>query len=89
MKKIIENKKDIIILIISAIVISLPLLYPGIVQGHDLRFHLSRIMGLSENILNGDFLAYVHGNYLNNYGYANGLFYCNLFLYFPALLKCS
>lgn len=85
MKKLIKNHW--FILLISAIIISLPLLYSGIVHGHDLRFHLSRIMALSGNISNGDWMAYIHEGYINNYGYANGLFYSNLFLYFPALLN--
>lgn len=88
MKAIIKSKKNLFILLISVAIISLPLLYNGIVQGHDLRFHLSRIMALSNNISNGDWMAYIHSGFFNNYGYANGLFYCNLFLYFPSLLKC-
>lgn len=78
---------DYLILMVFIIIISVPLLYNGIIQGHDLRFHLSRIISISDGINNGDFLSYIHSGYLNNYGYATGLFYSNIFLYLPAILK--
>lgn len=57
----------------------------GIIAGHDLTYHLSRIKSISDNIKVGDFKSLIHNN-LNDYGYANGLFYSNLFLYIPAII---
>ena len=61
------------------------LLKDGILLGHDLEFHLSRIISIKESLQHFDFPALIH-NGLNHYGYATGLFYSNLFLYFPAFL---
>ena len=87
--KVIKSFKytNYFVLLFFVIIISLPLFYNGIIQGHDLRFHLSRIISISDGINNGNFLSYIHSGYLNNYGYANGLFYSNIFLYLPAFLK--
>ena len=66
------------------VLFSLWLLKRKIIAGHDLEFHLSRIKGLKDSILNGDYMALIHVG-LNGYGYANGMFYGNLLLYIPAI----
>ena len=61
------------------------LLIPDIPHAHDLSFQLSRISSLAESFKLGE-IPRVYLGYLNNYGYANGLFYGDLLLYIPALL---
>lgn len=84
MKKIKINKKIICLLIID-IIICLRLFLGEMPKGHDMMFHLSRIQGLADTIESGSFYAPIHVG-LYGYGYANGLFYSNLFFYFPSLL---
>ena len=62
------------------------LLIPGIPDGIDLAFHLSRIVGIKNGFDIGQLLVKVDPGYFNGYGYANGLFYPDIFLYIPALL---
>lgn len=52
----------------------------------DLPFHLGRIQGIYDNILNGSLPARLYGFYLNGYGYPNGIYYGDTLLYIPALL---
>lgn len=87
--KIVSKKKYIIIsLIVIAIISSFTLfLIPNISRGHDLAFHLSRISALKDNLKLGVIGGYIYPNYLGGYGYGNGLFYPDLFLYIPAFLS--
>lgn len=55
--------------------------------GDDWLYHVARIEGVKDGILNGEFPVKVHGQFFNGYGYGNGLFYPSLFLYIPALLR--
>ena len=59
----------------------------GIYYGHDSNFHLIRIESVALSIEAGDFLAPIHYFYMDGYGYGTGLFYSNMFVYFPALLR--
>ena len=56
-------------------------------DGHDLDFHLKRIEGLKEGLLQGDFPVKIHPLWLHDNGYAVGVFYGDLLLYIPALLR--
>lgn len=82
------KKKTVIAIIFSILISSISCLFllkSGIIKGHDLEYHLSRILGISNCLNAGDFKAIIHPG-LHGYGYANGLFYSNLFLYLPAIL---
>lgn len=83
-----KNKKNtIIFIIILTLLSSIPVfIFPGIKKGDDTYFHLSRICALSDNIKNLSFFNGIYPGYFNGYGYANGLFYPDIFLYLPALL---
>ena len=82
-----DRKKLIILLIIFVCICSSwVLLIPGIPTGHDLAFHLSRISAIRDGLLLGEFPLKVYPNYFGGYGYANGLFYPDIFLYLPAVL---
>lgn len=91
MKKIynkIISKKIYILLffLILTVINSFNLFRDGIPMGHDFGFHIYRIKGLSDNIKLG-IINPVYFNYLEGFGYANGLFYPDIFLYIPAILN--
>lgn len=54
--------------------------------GHDYTFHLARLMSVAQELSYGQFPVRMMTEMLNGYGYANSLFYCDVFLYFPAFL---
>lgn len=86
--KITKNKKNtIIFILILTLIASIPVfIFPGIKKGDDTYFHLSRISAIADNIKNFKFFKGVYPGYFNDYGYANGLFYPDIFLYIPAII---
>ena len=76
---------DYFLVICIGILFSLWIIRAGTIEGHDLLFHLSRIDGIKNAIVNGDFQGLIHVG-LYGYGYANGLFYGNFLLYLPAII---
>lgn len=69
---------------------SMTLAREGIVESigfEDLSFHLWRIEGIAEGLLNGTFPVRVQPLHLNGYGYPNGIYYGDILLYFPAVLR--
>ncbi len=87
--KTISKKKNIVLfLLVIAIISSITLfLIPNMSRGHDLAFHLSRISAIKDNLKLGIVGGYIYPNYLGEYGYGNGLFYPDLFLYIPAFFS--
>lgn len=55
--------------------------------GHDITFHLNRILGIRESLSQGMFPVRLNGFTFEGYGYADALCYPNLFLYIPAVLS--
>lgn len=82
-----QKYKNIIIIVLLTLISSIPIFLKNeaLAQGHDTMFHLNRILGVSDNlkILKPNPVYY---NYLNHFGYGNGIFYPDIFLYIPALL---
>lgn len=68
---------------------SVPLFIPNLKEGHDLPFHLLRIEGLAEGLRDGQLPVRMRPLELNGYGYATSVFYPELFLYIPALLRLA
>ena len=64
----------------------MPLMTGGIPEGLDTDFHAVRIWGIAQSLRDGYFPAKVQSGLQNGYGYATGIFYGDVFLYFPALL---
>lgn len=86
--KIVSKKISILVFIVILTVISsLDFFRNGIIFGHDMAFHLYRIESLADNLKIGEMLP-VYFNQLNGFGYGEGLFYPDIFLYFPAFF-CS
>lgn len=91
-KKSVTDKKgtslrELGIVMLVALVASLPLGLHYLLNGQDMEFHLLRIEGLYEALRCGQFPVRMHPNYMEGYGYPTGIFYPEMFLYFPALLR--
>lgn len=70
--------------------ISIPLFYNCLFcigDGHDLPFHLMRIEGLAEGLRTGQFPVKIQPVWYRGYGYGCSVFYGDLFLYIPAVLR--
>lgn len=65
----------------------LPLFTSNVVAGHDLLFHLNRIEGLARGIASGQLPVRIQPFWLSGNGYAASVFYGDLFLYLPAMLR--
>lgn len=85
----IEQKKLPYIVTLAGIIIfaSYPLFTTFLTGGHDLSFHLMRIEGIKQGLLAGQFPVRIQPVQYNGYGYACSIFYGELFLYIPAVLR--
>ncbi len=68
---------------------SLPLVSDFLLWGHDLCFHLNRILNLSEEIQFGNWWPVIYSTASNGYGFATPQFYGQLFLYIPSCLYAA
>ena len=71
------------ILTISA---TYPLFLGYVIGENDIDFHLCRIDGIKNALLSGQFPVRMNPSFEMGYGYADTIFYGNIFLYIPALL---
>ncbi len=79
-----KTKKVIIYICVIIFVSSFFVLRTSYFQGHDLDFHLSRIISIKDCIEMKK-ICYVAPKYLRGYGYGTPLFYPELFLILPAI----
>ena len=82
-----DNRLVIFGIGVIAFLASIPYLYDGLISGADLTYHLQRIEGVKDGLLTGQFPVRLEPRWVFDHGYANGIFYCNMLLYFPALLR--
>lgn len=84
-----ERKKRTTLL--GLIAISLLSVLPQILYsyggGHDFRFHLMRIEGIAVGLQNGEFPVKMSSVVLDGYGYPTPIYYGDILLYFPAILR--
>lgn len=66
---------------------SVPLFTGYEIAGADTVYHILRIEGVKDALLAGQFPVRIQPNWLQGYGYATGIFYCDTFLYIPAFLR--
>jgi len=86
--KLTENKSTILALCCIVFFISLPLLSKGINnEWTDLNFHLTRIEALVAELKNGVFPVRLGSIFNDGYGYPASIYYGDLLLYIPALLR--
>ncbi len=86
-KTYLEKRRICLILLGITILSSIPLFTDYILSGHDIQFHLFRMEGVKDGLVDGQFPVMIHPNTLRGYGYANPVFYPELLLYFPAALR--
>ena len=82
-----EKRRISFCLILITLFASYPLFLDYLVVGHDLPFHLLRIDAIKAGLEQGIFPVKIHPNLANDYGYATGVFYGDILLYFPAFLR--
>ncbi len=89
-KNLIENRiVRIVILLIITILACLPLFISGI-EGHfgqDLGFHINRIEGIVTELKAGHFPVKMESFWMDGYGYPVPIYYGDILLYIPALLR--
>ena len=82
-----ERRRDAMVVVFAALFASMPLLWNGVYNGHDLFFHLNRIEGIAAGLRAGQFPVRIHASTLLGHGYAAPQFYPELFLYIPAIMR--
>ena len=83
------RKNAVLIMLFSIVMFftSLPVFVDYLPSGMlDINFHMTRIAGLKQGLLSGQFPVRIQPGWLNDHGYAVSVFYGDLLLYFPALL---
>ena len=71
----------------ATLLMSLPLLLPDMSQGHDFNFHAMRIDGIAGELTRGQFPVRMSSLWLGGYGYPVSVFYGDILLYLPAVLR--
>ena len=84
--EVLREHWEIASLALLCILACLPLFTDGLLWGDDIDFHLTRIAHLAQGLQDGQFPVRLYTSMLNGYGYAAPLYYCDLFLYIPAIL---
>lgn len=75
-------------LLATSVFATLPFLGVAVFGGHDFGFHLGRIEALKTSIENGQIPSRISSFWLGGRGYAASIFYCDLFLLLPAIMRC-
>lgn len=78
--------QNIFIIFICVTLMLLQLFNHGAILGHDSLTHMFRIVGVSDNLLSGNFFAKIHYNSINSFGYGAGIFYPQLNLVLPSII---
>lgn len=85
---VLKEKKQVFFFVMTiGFIASIPYLCEYSITGADLTYHLQRIEGVKDGLLGGQFPVRLEPKWVFGHGYANAIFYCNSFLYFPALLR--
>ena len=87
-QKTMEQNRNIVFALAGIIfIISLPLFMRGITDGHDLSVHLMRIDGIAREMQAGSFPVRISSLWLDGHGYPISIYYGDLLLYIPAVLR--
>lgn len=89
MKKLLKDKKLIIDILLIFLITCLALwsyFTNNLLAGDDIRYHLNRIVGVSDAFKEGQILPKIYPYTNSGFGYASPLFYCDLFIYPFALI---
>lgn len=87
MKKYRNLLIDFAIILLFTVLLMFPyLLHSSLAIEHDTFFHVSRIAQYAEAIQQGQLLPAIYPLENGGYGYGSPLFYCDVFLFIPAVL---
>lgn len=86
-ERVSKKRKTILAVIGIATLASLPLFARGIIMGHDIQFHLVRIEAIANGLKSGSFPVKMYPIFNDGYGYPSGIYYGDMFLYIPAILR--
>ena len=86
LKKFRQGNREPLVLLGASVLVSLPLLTEHLQRGHDLDFHLTRIDGIAQALLGGQFPVRLNPDFLYGGGYLSPVMYPELFLYIPGVL---
>jgi len=67
-------------------ILEIPMMMNYLYNSDDLLFHCFRIKAIADGLESGLFPVKIQPSWMNGYGYATGVFYNDIFLYFPAVL---
>lgn len=81
-----EKLTDILVILGAALLATTPMMQPYLYNADDLCYHLARIEGVKDAVLDGQIGANILPNGLQNNGYMNAM-YPYLFLYIGAFLR--
>ncbi len=84
-----ENRISLAVFLVVVLIACSPLITKLCINGHDLEYHLLRIESLKEGILTGHPFGRINVLFFGGAGYASSLFYPDLLLYLPALLRTA
>lgn len=84
-----ERKTVLVVLAFTAFFMGLPMYRNGLSEpiNMDLKFHLQRMEGLYRGLSSGQFPVKIQPEWLDGNGYASSVFYGDILLYFPAVLR--
>lgn len=82
-----KHRKILLMLTGILLLATLPELITDYYYGHDIYFHLLRIDGIARELRLGNFPVKLHSLARDGYGYPTSVYYGDLFLYLPALLR--
>ncbi|MCD7863101.1 MAG: hypothetical protein LUG61_06240 [Lachnospiraceae bacterium] len=84
--KAFQRKKELGVLILICLAGMLPFFADYVIWGHDLGFHLYRILLFAYELSIGHYFPAIYTASLNGFGDASPIFYGQTFLYLPAIL---
>ena len=82
-----ESLKLCMFMLLLAFFASLPGFMDGIFSGHDDTFQMLRIEGIALGLKDGQFPVRMNMIFEDGYGYPNDIFYGDMLLYIPAILR--
>lgn len=86
-QEIARNKYTLAALAAITFLSCVPEMTQGMCMGHDGSFHLLRIEGLAEGLRSGTFPVRMQSNWMEGYGYPVSIYYGDILLYIPAVLR--
>ena len=80
-------KKPVFLILVISLISFLPYMLTGINFGHDCPFHFLRIEAIASALEIGQIPVYIQPLWLGNYGNPVSIYYGDVLLYFPAILR--